>query len=311
MKYNEALQSGDVKKIAMYSALMEKVLAKIREGKTEEQEKATGKTLGQDIADLITEYDNLVADFFKEGLDSKQKEEILKRLEIYLGKERFELIINSSTSNPEQNRTSSGGVAVKPSSDDVFNSMRNSLGNKTPDGKIAKPSSLISNEMKEGLSKISSKDITKLFKNNPNLKKAFDNFEEATKRFLKIQAELSNLLNKLNNIFIKPIKKADFIQDNLREVIKELIEKIEIMEQNLDLEIHTNRDDTTIVTLLQKFRDIINKLDLQTRENISKTNDSLMISLKNDLHIRDMKLRWESLDKIRFQLNKLLQDLKR
>lgn len=53
-KYELALKSGDVTKIAMISALMEKVLAKVKEGKTEEQEKATGKTLGQDISDLLT-----------------------------------------------------------------------------------------------------------------------------------------------------------------------------------------------------------------------------------------------------------------
>lgn len=61
---------------------------------------------------------------------------------------------------------------------------------------------------------------------------------------------------KVNDIFIKPNKKDDLVEQNLKEELRELIEKIEIMEENLNLDV--NIGETTIVTLLEKFR-IYNK----------------------------------------------------
>jgi hypothetical protein len=147
-----------------------------------------------------------------------------------------------------------------------------------------------------------------LFKNNPDFKKAFDNFEESNKKFIDAQINLSRFLIKINDIFVKPNKKDDFVEQNLREELRKLIEKVEIMEENLNLDV--NIGETTIVTLLEKFRDIINKLDIDTRNNISKRIESLLISQRNDLYIRDMKLRLESLDKAKIELNNIIKEIK-
>jgi hypothetical protein len=304
-KYEIALKSGDVTKIAMYSALIEKILARVREGKTEEQEKNTGKTIGQDISDLITEYDNLVNRSF-----SSDDKTILDDLKKYLGEDRYNLILNSAKKEQNsQNYEGSNNVSKGKNDDDiVLNHIRNSIGVKTSDGKITKPKPIISNELKQELSKVTSRNMIDLFKNNPDFKKAFDNFEESNKKFIDAQINLSRFLIKINDIFVKPNKKDDFVEQNLREELRKLIEKVEIMEENLNLDV--NIGETTIVTLLEKFRDIINKLDIDTRNNISKRIESLLISQRNDLYIRDMKLRLESLDKAKIELNNIIKEIK-
>jgi hypothetical protein len=139
-KYEIALKSGDVTKIAMYSALIEKILARVREGKTEEQEKNTGKTIGQDISDLITEYDNLVNRSF-----SSDDKTILDDLKKYLGEDRYNLILNSAKKEQNsQNYEGSNNVSKGKNDDDiVLNHIRNSIGVKTSDGKITKPNLLL------------------------------------------------------------------------------------------------------------------------------------------------------------------------
>jgi hypothetical protein len=317
-KYKEALASGDKQLIALYSGLIDKITNQINNGAT-----------GAQIAETMKQYNNLVTKIYDNNASS---EEVNNELKAFLGDELYNVFISDLSDSPTVfSGGEGGGGTVSPMSNGgnkpEGNDEQGGQGGKKPNGGNNKdgnpidilrarankepgkprPMKFDGNDIKK-IEVMTSTEIKQVIESIPGLKEGLKELEKINKELIKDQINLFNFTNdqKILSSNINPEK--DSVQDNIKERIRKLIENAEIMEQNLNLEFETG--DTTIVSLLEKFRDIITKLDMDSKNNALKSLESILIDQKNQSYIRDMELRWKSLDKAKSELNKIFEELK-
>jgi hypothetical protein len=296
--YQKALDSGNEVQIVMYSSLLEKITNAVKEGKS-----------GEDIEKLIAEYEELTKNLSSSSLSNKDKIDLIKN---YIGEERFSFVkesIEKNKSNSTQGKKEDNSYTnqtQEKKDEDIIHEFVIGLGASIDDkGNIIPPKPLLDKKQREELINTTADEIIKTMKNLPDFKKAFYDFISANKDFIQIQKNLGNLINS-SNILINSTNKV--LDENIKQKIDELIKNAELLEEKLDLEIESS--DSNIVTLLEKFRDIITTLDIDIRNNILKNIESILISQKNTEYIEDMKIRWKSFDKIKSEMNDLFEELK-
>ncbi|MFN4149744.1 MAG: hypothetical protein ACK4IX_02290, partial [Candidatus Sericytochromatia bacterium] len=103
------------------------------------------------------------------------------------------------------------------------------------------------------------------------------------------QEEIQNEINEIMLEVNKPEK-----EDYIDEVINDMISQSELLEQNINTEF--NSDDSSIVPLLKKFRDIIEELDLKTRSSISKKLAAKMIDDSFSKYIYENSKRLQNIE---------------
>lgn len=319
-KYQEALNSGDAAKVAVYSTLMNNITQAVKEGKS-----------GADIENIIANYDNLTNTIFDESRPIEERTQLIKD---YIGVEQYNLVkervrqdkaettgttdrsVESHGSResgeirafatPDHGSESASRPSVEVTGAEVLASFQKSIGTETVNGKLVPPPPTLNNTQKQELRRTTAKDIQRTLQEVPSFRKAFENFAQANIKFVAVQKEIGNFIiftNKAN----ENLESKFTIDKVLNELINESIKNANEMEEKLNLSV----DDTgSIVPLLEKFRDIISKLDMDSKENIKKTLEASGISNSFSSSRRDMNLRWESLDKVKKELNKLFEEIK-
>lgn len=319
-KYQEALNSGDAAKVAVYSTLINNITQAVRQGKS-----------GDDIEKIIFNYENLINTVFDDSKPIEQRTQLLKD---YIGEEQYSLVKEMARQNkaettgmsarsvenhdsresgdrelstPEHSELGSSRPAVEVTDAEVLVSFQRSLGKENSDGKLQPPPPILNDTQKQELRKTTAKDIQRTLQEVPSFRKAFENFAQTNTRFVAVQKEMGSFItftNKTN----EDLESKFTIDKVLNELINESIKNANELEENLNLSV--DDQSASIVPLLEKFRNIISKLDMDSKENLKKTLEASGISNSFSSSRRDMNLRWESLDKVKKELNKLFEEIK-
>lgn len=325
IKYNEALASGDKKLIALYSALIDKLTTAINNGAS-----------GEDIAKILTDYNNLVTRMYDPSISSEQ---VNKELKEFLGDDLYKVFVSDvrgvaakgENKKPQggttgktgsQGGNSSGGISINPNTNPNQTQTETNNEEQGEDNAEENPidimraeaardpqkprPTVIPTEYVDQIRVMTSEDVKNVIENVADLSEGLKELQGINRELIQSQIELYNF-NQSVVISVK-VDEKDPVRDNIKENVRKIIENVEKMESELDLEVR--QGETTIVTLLQKFREIINQLDLDSRNNIKKMIDSYLIDQKNQNYIRDMELRWKSLDKAREMVNKVFDEIK-
>ncbi|MBC7476181.1 MAG: hypothetical protein H7263_18000 [Candidatus Sericytochromatia bacterium] len=144
----------------------------------------------------------------------------------------------------------------------------------------------------------------------PALKKALDGFTQATDKLIDVKQRIiifNDTSNKLLSDIMETNKESSINRtsssDNL--TIRKSIDLADKLQRELKLSIDPNK--ANIVTLLQKFRDIISELDLKTT-SLNRKNDGRLNIDKDDLKNRkDVKDRIAKLDAINIELKNIIK----
>ncbi|MFN8576373.1 MAG: hypothetical protein U0354_05910 [Candidatus Sericytochromatia bacterium] len=324
-KYNEALASGDKKLIALYSALIDKLTTAINNGAS-----------GEDIAKILTDYNNLVTRMYDPSISSEQ---VNKELKEFLGDDLYKVFVSDvrgvaakgENKKPQggttgktgsQGGNSSGGISINSNTNPNQTQTETNNEEQGEDNAEENPidimraeaardpqkprPTVIPTEYVDQIRVMTSEDVKNVIESVADLSEGLKELQGINRELIQSQIELYNF-NQSVVISVK-VDEKDPVRDNIKENVRKIIENVEKMESELDLEVR--QGETTIVTLLQKFREIINQLDLDSRNNIKKMIDSYLIDQKNQNYIRDMELRWKSLDKAREMVNKVFDEIK-
>lgn len=285
-KYQIALDSGNEVQVAMYAALLDKIINAIKEGKS-----------GEDIDNIIANYDKLVRSLSSKNLTDEQKIELIKD---YVGDKVFAFLKDASDDKlNEKNNT------PQYSNRFFVSQVIKDLGvNLDTNDNINFHEPLLTDLERQDLRKTTFSQIKDVLDKVPNFKKALESFEISNRELIDIQKKLGEVI--INSKILNN-KSNQAQEENIRERINDLIKNAESLEDNLNLDIEIG--EVTINSLLEKFREIIIKLDLDIRNNLLHHLESILISQKNTLYIEDMKIRRERFEKIREEIKKLFQGL--
>lgn len=297
-EYKKAINSGDPKRIALYSAFIEKFLKGINEGG------------GDKLAQIISDFENVKNIPFNKNMSASDQREAIKE---YLGEQKYSILFNNDNRQPESNSHTEIEQDNKVSNSDNIDNpdkemedLRRSWGDKDEEGNIIPPKPIITREELTELSRVTREEIQSTLNSFPELRNALEKLEKVNHALILIENAIGNFIN--TNTHSTEVKNDESIENKAKQIINEIIEKVIEMEGNLDLSIESS--DNEIVNLLKKFREIINKLDIDTRNNIRKNLEATMISQNHNNYMRDMEIRWKNVDKVKQEINNLFDELK-
>lgn len=254
------------------------------------------------------------------GDTSKSDEEVRAAGIAYFGEDGFKAIApfmgGINTSDPNTNTSNTGksegtsselqGTArtLSPWRRQLFLSM----GGKFVGGKPVAP---FSQKDIETAKKITPQQIKQTFEKHPEIKHAIEKVQNDAKQVIKTQNELGVFMSEHQKELkmIKELETRDKINNEINKSVDEIIARADELQAKFDDTIVFS-EDASISTLLEKFRNIITKLDKDTKEAIKHSLEAQFISESFRRYNRDMSIRLESIDKTHKELMKIIEDSK-
>lgn len=310
-EYEKALQSGNEVRIAMYSTLIEKIIHDVKHGKS-----------GLEVSKNIDEYRNILNKFKNPSIPDSEKIDIVKQ---YIGTDRYNLVeqyveskidenYEERTETHNDNEFSQSSVFTESNSyrlnknvlivSKIFTSLGGVIDHR---GNFIEPQPIVNEQHFKQLANTSSQQIQIVFERVPSFKEALYEFDSANKILIETQKVIGEIIENLEINKYEPNINSK-IEKEVNEIINKIIEQAEELESNLNLEF--DEKITDISELLEKFRDIIVKLDKDIREHLRKGLENMLITKKHTAYMQDMELRWKSIDKVREEINFLFDELK-
>ncbi|MFN8578984.1 MAG: hypothetical protein U0354_19320 [Candidatus Sericytochromatia bacterium] len=282
-RYKGIIASGNPALIAMFSTYIDKVIKTVEDIKSGKQ---TDPTI---FRKLHNDYDKFVDTLFKYLSENKvpSKDEIKQ----YMGElaDSFIDMLNNDFLPDVKTDNKNNNSSYLSNMKDMMKMTSNEISSMSKVSLSSVRKAMENDKVFQAMSDMSN-SIKSLKISFDELNQARKELEEANKKLIsfisskEFKAELSKVSNG-----------NDLLSRVISDAVRESIEKAEELEDLLNLEIDTN-DIPTIVDLLQKFRDIISKLDvdlkkIQQEEEASKNID------KNYLNsVKENKDRQEKLD---------------
>lgn len=293
-RYKGIIASGNPALITMFSTYIDKVIQTVGDIKTGKQ---TDPTI---FRKLHNDYDKFVDTLFKYLSENKvpSKDEI-KQYMGELADSFIDMINNDILPNVKTNKdinTSSGNYLSN-----IKAMMKFSLNEISSMSKVSLSSvrkAMENNNIAQSMSDMSS-SIKALKLNFNELSQARKELEEANKKLISFisSAEFKSEFSKVSN-------GNELLSKVISDAVRESIERADELEELLNLEVNTD-DIPTIVDLLQKFRDIISKLDVDLKNIQKEEETSKNIDKKYLNSVKENKDRQEKLDERKSEALKL------
>lgn len=332
--YENILANGNEVQITLYSALMEKLIAEAEAAKAEGRE--------PDLSGIMKEYNDIMAwvkgEKAEEG--TPQYEAELQRLKSFIGDDKFaylESLYNNEQAHGNKDSKNIDDINDNP---DATKGLKDKSGSNKVDGPGSKPPSMaswLSTKVAEPVKGSEDRDIMRIGEDIIKdaetitldmINRAFENeaFRDAFKDFGKSVKELNKSRNELtvaynnntqaindlrgfmteNNIFDKldqEFFKNMEIQIAMDQAINEFIENAEMLMELLNFDFDSS--DPLMVSLLEKFRQIISTLDVDLRAEMSDAINKKLIDVN---FLRKQKENMDSEDRRDNFWQKLLEE---
>lgn len=334
---NKIMNSNDPGQIALYNKFLRNVL---------EGMESVPAITGSQLVDKMKEYEAMSEVFAKHANNQELTSADKQKVEAYLSDAtpQEKGIINGYLSIPAQpvsnatgnitstsqvnNRNNNSGSEINIANNSQTSSATNSFGptsntSRVPVGGFKfdkeamteaanlKPSGYSVLQVKVTDSKGNVSTLSDSFKKiidtgnkqNQSLSRMMSNRVERRQIETKVLAQAPEILPVIKKAEIKNIEN---IEKMINDEVKKQIEKADALEDKLDL----NVDDTVdeLVDLLKKFREIINKLDVDSRDVIYKNMAAKMTDESFSKYIKENRERLSGLDKSKSLINEMFNN---
>lgn len=295
--YQKALADGDERAIAMYSTFLDKVNVAL----------SNPKCNGRDISRIMNEYNRVNRLVDGNGNAAEADRELMR----FIGRPRFNnlrlMVENNRNRRRERNSEPEGRMnalsqrtSISPTDSAPNGSVTAAL---RLDRKSNPPMPQIEQKIIDKISTLTNQEVRKEIESCPGLLNAMKQVTNDSEKYIEAEVKMVNFVNQTDTYTSNSSP-----EKILNEMINQSIENA----QNLEAQFVDSMDvdSASIVPLLEKFREIISRLDIDTRDNIRKSLEATGIANSFSTQKRDMELRWASLDKLKQELNIIFEELK-
>lgn len=292
-RYKGILASSNPALIAMFSAYIDKVIQTVQDVKDGKQNDPS--IFRKMHADYDKFVDNLLKSIGQNKVPSKEE------LRAYMGElaDSFYDMVQTDILPSVKNTGSSGESQAQGQEPPAISKIRSMI--------------KMSNEEISAMSKVSLVSVRKAM-SIPSVSTAMADMSSSLKLLKTSFVEVSNAKKELEEAtknLVKLLNSSDFKKSmtdvsaaseltsrNIADEIREAIEKAELLESQLDLEIDSS-DSVTIIDLLEKFRSILSQLDEDLKQVRTEEEAAKMIDINYLKSVKENKDRQSFLDQNR------------